>query len=83
MIRKLDDLLKEGGEKVTNKLRPIKFEYYIDEHNQRVQTPTIKPTDYDNIIHLYNRWDVDVMLAWNDDGSKNLYIGKWNDGVKE
>lgn len=73
--------------------KKIEFMYAMNHHFRtkdmpamRVFKPTLKPSFYDNVVLLQEKYydtDLDLMFAFNNGDSANstLYLGYWNGGV--
>ena len=83
MITTIDNLvgINKQGEK---KLQPIVFEYALS--NMHIVKALGRPADFEYVVFLSHiNIAMDAMLVWNTQHSddKIIYLGHWNDGVKE
>ena len=68
----------------TKELKKIEFVKRLHS-NLEIETSHTKPDIWDNLM-LYrksttNNDSFDMILAWDDNGEKAIFLGHWNDGV--
>jgi hypothetical protein len=69
--------------------RAIEFVHELDEYtklDKKIIEPLYSPLDFDNVSLLKKTIDgFDIILAWNDNDecSKTVFLGHWNDGIVE
>lgn len=61
--------------------KPIEFVHYLNDLG--LHNTTHKPSLYTDVCLLGEAAfsSLDLIMAWNNQGDKFLYIGHWNDGV--
>ena len=87
MTQTLSNLLNPDH-KEKSKKKPIEFKFYIDDYTPEVTNISYTlPTEWKNIILLskgLSKDKYDIMYAYDDNSEDGIvYIGYWNDGVKE
>lgn len=69
-----------GQEEAKKKEKNIEFVWYITSEGEREEP--CRPCHWDNICLLGNNGKYDIFLVWDDDDdSKVVYLGHWNNGV--
>lgn len=72
-----------GNEESREEKKKIEFVYWLDPEEGPDGDFDVSPSDYDNLCLLgrddYNKYD--LIMAWDINNARTIYLGHWNDGV--